>query len=97
LLGALAFAGGIAAGGLWLFEGVRSGETVLLLAGAGAIALGAGLDLLLALALPARAGRVSVELHLMPRGRLALVGVEREAAELFLQSLRARLARQRPG
>ncbi|MEO0326856.1 MAG: hypothetical protein AAF447_28195, partial [Myxococcota bacterium] len=63
---------------------------------AAALALGGGLDLLLALWLPARAGHVSLELHLLPRGRLALSGVERRDAEAFLQALRARLHRQRP-
>ncbi|MEO0326521.1 MAG: hypothetical protein AAF447_26480, partial [Myxococcota bacterium] len=39
LAGGLAFALGVGLGGMWLFEGVRSGETVLLFVGAAALAL----------------------------------------------------------
>ncbi|HJK93518.1 MAG TPA: hypothetical protein RMH85_08165 [Polyangiaceae bacterium LLY-WYZ-15_(1-7)] len=88
--GALAFAAGIVAGGLFLFDGLRSGETILLLVGAGLILLGGGLDLALGMLLPARRGRVAVDLAVLPKRRVRLVGVDESAAERFLE----RLARQ---
>lgn len=45
-VGVASFSLGLLAGGLFLFNGVRSGETILLIAGAGIALSGAGLDLL---------------------------------------------------
>ncbi|MFT5357523.1 MAG: hypothetical protein ACI9KE_004760 [Polyangiales bacterium] len=83
LLGTTCFALGVIVGGFWLFEGVRSGETYLLLAGAVVIVLGAGLDLTLTSLWPGRKGEVSLELHLTKRRGWRLFGLEKEATERF--------------
>ncbi len=91
LVGALGLALGILLGGLYAFEGIRTGETVLLLAGAGLILGGAGLDLLLAVLVPAKAREVALDIRLLPRGTLRLTRVPEEDADRFLDALAARL------
>ena len=91
--GALAFAGGVVIGGVWLFEGMRSGETVLLLAAAAAIFIGGGLDLGLSILLPARKKQVAVELAVLPKRRFQLVAVPEARAEAFVAALRDRVTR----
>lgn len=93
LVGALAFAVGVIVGGLWLFEGLRSGETVLLLAAAGVIVIGGGLDLGISVLWPARKKKVAVELAVLPKRRLQLTSVPEAKAEAFVGELRARVAR----
>ena len=93
VVGALAFALGVIAGGVWLFEGLRSGETVLLLAAAGAILVGGGLDLGISILWPAWKKKVAVDLTVLPRRRLQLVSVPEARAEAFVGELRARVAR----
>lgn len=83
LLGTTCFALGVIIGGFWLFEGVRSGETYLLLAGAVVLALGAGLDLALSSLWPGRKGEVSLELHLAKRRGWRLFGLDEEATQRF--------------
>ncbi|MFK7999147.1 MAG: hypothetical protein AB8H86_06100 [Polyangiales bacterium] len=83
LLGTTCFALGVLVGGFWLFEGVRSGETYLLLAGAVILALGAGLDLALSSLWPGRKGEVSLELHLAKRRGWRLFGLDEEATQRF--------------
>lgn len=93
VVGALAFAVGVIVGGLWLFEGLRSGETVLLLAAAGVIVLGGGLDLGISILWPARKKRVAVQLAVLPKRRLQLTGVPEVRADAFVGELRERVAR----
>lgn len=93
VVGALAFAVGVIVGGLWLFEGLRSGETVLLLAAAGVIVLGGGLDLGISILWPARKKKVAVELAVLPKRRLQLTSVPEARAEAFVGALRERVAR----
>ncbi len=87
LAGALAFALGVLAGAVFLFEGLWSGETVLLVVGAGLVLAGAGLDLALAVLTPASRHQVSVEVALLPRRRIRLVGVDEERTVVFLEAL----------
>ncbi|MBO6939543.1 MAG: hypothetical protein JJ863_31520 [Deltaproteobacteria bacterium] len=93
VVGALAFAVGVIVGGLWLFEGLRSGETVLLLAAAGVIVIGGGLDLGISILWPARKKKVAVELSVLPKRRLQLTSVPEASAEAFVGELRERVAR----
>ena len=92
IVGALAFGLGVVIGGLWLFEGIRSGETVLLLAGAAAILIGGGLDLIFSLVLPARRRNVAIDLAVLPKRRVQLVAVGEAEAESFVNALRERFA-----
>lgn len=93
VVGALAFAVGVIVGGLWLFEGLRSGETVLLLAAAGVIVIGGGLDFGVSILWPALQQKVAVELSVLPKRRLRLVRVPEARAEAFVGALRERVAR----
>jgi hypothetical protein len=88
LIGALALAGGVVLGGLVLVDGARSGDTLLLLAGAAAV-LGGGLCDLVASAFAAgRRGRVSVFVH-APRQTVCVSGVEGGEAEHWLAAFEA--------
>ncbi|NOY93898.1 MAG: hypothetical protein GXP55_22170, partial [Deltaproteobacteria bacterium] len=91
LVGALGFAAGVIVGGLTLFDGVRTGETVLLLVGAGLILAGASLDLALATLWPARRGRVEVEVHFSSGPPIALGGLTQQDADVFVDAVAARL------
>ncbi|MFW6050116.1 MAG: hypothetical protein ACODAU_03010 [Myxococcota bacterium] len=93
LVGLLALAAGVIAGGVWLFEGIASGETILLLLAAGAILLGGGLDLALDVLVPARRGRVAVDLWVLSGRSVRVARVAAEEAEAFLDALSRRLAR----
>ena len=87
LVGVLALSGGVLFGGLVLFDGVRSGELVLLLLAACLAAGGAALDLVLDLLWPAREGRVSVEIVGLDGRRLRLRGVRADEARAFVTAL----------
>lgn len=90
LVGAIALSFGLLFGGLVLFDGARSGELTLMLAGAALVLGGAGLDLALDVLVPGRRGRVSVDLA-VHRGRVLRVDrVPLADAERFLGALRAR-------
>ncbi len=91
LLGALALAIGIIVGGVLVVDGIRSGETVLLLLAAGFIVLGGGLDLALHVLVPAKSGTVSVGLDALPKRSIRVTRVDERAAETFLQELALRL------
>jgi hypothetical protein len=92
LVGLLALSVGILLGGLWLFEGIRSGETVLLLMAAGVILIGAGLDLTLAVLVPGNRGRVALDLRVLSGGGVRLLRVPLAEADRFLEALARRLA-----
>lgn len=94
LVGAITFAIGVLLGGLVLFEGIRSGETVLLLIGAGLILGGGALDLALSTYLPGREGVVSIDLSVLPKRRVQVSHVPEESAEAFLRELRERLPKR---
>lgn len=87
LVGALALALGILAGSFLATEAVASGETLLLWIGAALLLGGAVFDLGLSVLLPAREGRVSLELA-GERGRaLRLRSVPVDDADAFLRAL----------
>ncbi len=93
LVGASLFAVGVIIGGIWLFDGVRSGETVLLGLGAVAILVGGGLDYAITNAWPSTRGRVAVELGVLPKRRLRLGRVAEREAAAFVDALSAAHAR----
>ncbi|HJL19102.1 MAG TPA: hypothetical protein RMH99_25790 [Sandaracinaceae bacterium LLY-WYZ-13_1] len=92
LVGALALSVGVLFGGLVLFDGMRSGELVLLLVAAALLLGGAGLDLALDVLWPAKGGRVVVDLAGRSRRPLRLTRVPVEQADAFLRALRNRAA-----
>ena len=80
-VGSLSLALGIVIGGLFLIDGVRTGETYLLLLGAGAILVGGGFDFGLQLVLPARRGEQHIDLRTISgRGLSVRGGTEDERA-----------------
>ncbi len=91
LAGSLAFAVGMIAGAVFLFEGMWSGETVLLLVGAGLVVGGGGLDLALSVLAPGTRRQVNIEIAVLPRRRLRLTGVDESEAQAFLDMLCERL------
>lgn len=93
LVGAFLFALGVVIGGVWIFDGVRSGETVLLGLGAVAILVGGGLDYAITNAWPSARGRVAVELGVLPKRRLRLARVAEREAVAFVDALSAAHAR----
>lgn len=88
LVGAIALSVGVLFGGLVFFDGVRSGELVLLSIAAGLVLGGAALDLALDVLVPARRGQVVVDLCPRARRPLRLTRVRLEEADGFLRALR---------
>jgi hypothetical protein len=88
LVGAVALSVGVLFGGLVLFDGVRSGELILVMIAAAALLGGAALDLALDVLLPGRRGRVAVEVAARARRPLRLTRVPLEQADAFLRALR---------
>lgn len=93
-LGAVSLSLGILIGGGWIFDGVRSGETYLLMAGALVVLVGAGIDLALGILLPAGRGRRALRLRLVDGHTLELDRVEEKALAAFLARLETELARR---
>ena len=89
LVGALSLSIGFLVGGVFLFDGLRSGDSRLLAVGAAFLALGAGLDFVVDTWLPARKGAVTVHLH-FPKRSVHVTGVAIGDADRFLTSLRNR-------
>lgn len=87
-IGALALSGGILFGSLVLFDGVRSGELVLMLVAAGLVLGGAALDLALDILVPAQRGHVVLDVATRSRRPLRLTRVPLEQADAFLRALR---------
>lgn len=90
LVGLVALSAGILVGGLFAFDAVRTGETVLLLLAAGAVLVGGGLDLALEVLVPARAGRVRLDFRLLPGRVVRLESVAADEADGFIDALRRR-------
>jgi hypothetical protein len=88
LVGVLCGSLGLLSGGLFLFDGARSGELVLLGVGAALIVGGAGLDLVLDVLVPGARGKASVELHARAQRPLRLTRVSLADADSFLRALR---------
>lgn len=93
LVGAVALGASLLVGGLWVAEGVRTGETYLLMAGGGLVLLGALLDLGLGVLPFGRRGRVALRLDAGGGHRVALVGADEARVDAFLRELERRLAR----
>ncbi|MFO0693031.1 MAG: hypothetical protein U0230_05705 [Polyangiales bacterium] len=87
LVGAVALALGILAGSFLATEAVASGETLLLWVGAALLLGGAAFDLGLSVLLPARHGRVGVELAGEGGRALHLRSVPADEADAFLSAL----------
>ena len=90
LVGVLALSVGVLFGGLVLFDGVRSGELVLLMLASALLLGGAALDLALDVLVPGRRGQVVVDLVARARRPLRVTGVPAEQADAFLRALRQR-------
>jgi hypothetical protein len=91
LVGACAFSAALVAGGIFLVEGVRSGETFLLIFGGAIVLVGGALDLGLGVLWPATKARRAVELAVLPKRRFALTGVDESSADRFVDELERRL------
>lgn len=91
LVGALTLALGVLVGGLFFVDGVRSGETYLLLFGAGLVLSGGLIDLALGVLVPAKRGQVAMDLAVMPKRRVQLSGLDAKSTERFLDALERRL------
>lgn len=89
LVGALALATGIIAGGVVLVDGVRSGETLLLLLGAALILGGGVLDVVFGVLVPAGRGRAVLEVVVAPKRVLRLVDVAEADALATLDAVHA--------
>lgn len=94
-VGSLCLALGIVIGGLFLIDGVRTGETYLLLIGAGAILVGGGFDFGLELVLPARRGEQYVDLRTIAGRGLSVRGGTEEEAKRFASRLASSLPKGR--
>lgn len=93
VVGLLALSAGVVVGGLLAVDGVRSGETLLLLFAAVAVLVGGGLDLALHVLVPGREGRVAVDLQMLPKRSVRLWGVPAADADAFLSRLGRRVER----
>ncbi len=91
LIGVTCFSSGLVLGGLFLFDGARAGDLTLLLLAAALSLGGAGLDLALDVLVPARHGKVALDLD-VGRARTRVVGVDQGAADRLLQALASRLS-----
>lgn len=88
VVGLISLSAGILLGGLLAFDAIVTGETILLLLAAVLVFVGGALDLALDMFLPARAGRVSVDLSLLPGRRFRLERVPVETVDAFLATLK---------
>jgi hypothetical protein len=94
LVGAVALSAGILAGGLVAFDGIRGGDTLLVVVAAAIILAGAGLDLALEVLIPGRTGRVALDLRMLPKRTVRLSRIPHEDADRFLAALTRTIARQ---
>lgn len=91
VVGAVALACGVLAGGLLGFDGLRAGEPSLLALAAVVVLAGAGLDLAFEVLFVRRKGRVACALRVLPRRELRLDGVALADADRFLEALESKL------
>jgi hypothetical protein len=91
LAGIASFTLGVLAGGFFVIDGARSGETILLLAGALVVLVGVAFDLALDVLVPARRGRVALELALHPKRRIRIDRVVAGDADAFVRALEERV------
>ena len=94
-IGSLCFSLGIILGGLFLIDGVRTGETYLLFLGAAFILVGGGLDFLLQLVLPGVRGEQYIDLRTLSGRGLSVRGGSQEEAVLFAASLASEVSQGR--
>ncbi|MET0391018.1 MAG: hypothetical protein ABW321_33915, partial [Polyangiales bacterium] len=80
---------GLLLGGYFVFDGAQGGAPLLLVLGAVIALLGASVDVLM----PARAGRVDMQVDLRGARSLRLVRVELAAADRLLTAIATRLSR----
>lgn len=92
LVGATALAAGIIAGGLWGFDGIRTGTPSLLILGAIVVFVGAAFDFVMAFLMEGMRGRVSLEVVLTSDKSAAISGIEISDADNFIDSLASRIA-----
>lgn len=88
-VGVVALSVGLLFGGLVMFDGARSGELSLMLAGAGLALAGALLDLAIDVLGPGRRARVSVEFSARSGRVFRVAKVPLEDADRFLEKLRS--------
>jgi hypothetical protein len=91
LAGILSFTLGVLAGGFFVIDGVRSGETILLLAGAVVVLLGVAFDLALDVLVPGRRGRVAIELAIHPKRRIRIDRIGADEADEFVRAVSERV------
>jgi hypothetical protein len=89
-VGVIALSLGVLLGGRWAFDGVISGDLVLL-AGALLALAGSVLDLTLSTLWPSRSAKVAVEIDAKPGLRLRLIGVSMQSADRVLHELEKRI------
>lgn len=90
LVGAVTLSLGVLLGGLMFFDGVRSGELILLMIAAGLVLGGAALDLALDVFVPGGRGRVSMDVVLADTASIRLTRVRLDEADRFLRALKSR-------
>jgi len=86
-VGSLMLALGVLIGGVYFVDGVRTGETYLLLVGAGAILIGGGLDFAMHVWLPTSRSQVVVDLRMLPRHALSIQGLTERDAGRFVDAV----------
>lgn len=86
-VGSLMLALGVLIGGVYFVDGVRTGETYLLLVGAGAILIGGGLDFAMHVWLPKFRSQVVVDLRMLPRHALSIQGLTEREARRFVDAV----------
>lgn len=88
-VGVVALSIGLLFGGLVMFDGARSGELSLMLAGAGLALLGTLLDLVIDVVGPGLRARVSLELWARSGRVLRIARIPLDDADRFLEAVRA--------
>jgi hypothetical protein len=81
---------GLVTGGLFAFDGIRTGETMLLLVAAVVLLGGAGLDLALDILVPAARGTVSLEIETKSGTTFSVTRVDATSADAFAKQLAQR-------
>lgn len=87
IFGLLCLSIGVIGGGVWMYDGILSGDAWVVLSGSAFLGLGAGIDVALSLGWPPRTGRVQVDLTFADRRSLHIGEVTFEQAEGFLKGL----------